>query len=68
MLGADARGQRLNRLHRENIGESEILESLDSLFARYAGERTTHERFGDFLLRAGIVPPAAQAIPMEIIA
>ncbi len=37
MLGADARGQRLNRLHRENIDEAEILATLDGLFARYAG-------------------------------
>ena len=55
MLGADARGQRLNRLYRENIAEGEILSTLDALFARYAGERVAGEGFGDFLLRAGIV-------------
>ena len=68
MLGADARGQRLNRLHRENITESEILETLNGLFARYAGERSAGERFGDFLVRTGVVPArAATPIPMEII-
>jgi sulfite reductase (NADPH) hemoprotein beta-component len=67
MLGADRRGQRLNALHRENIDESEILTQLDSLFARYAAGRTTDEGFGDFLVRAGIVKPAA-GIPVQVIA
>ncbi|WP_372018463.1 assimilatory sulfite reductase (NADPH) hemoprotein subunit [Pseudoxanthomonas sp. 10H] len=59
MLGADHRGQRLNTLYRENITEGEILEALEPLFARYAGEREPDERFGDFLHRAGLValPP-----------
>ncbi len=48
MLGADARGQRLNRLHRENIAEAEILATLDALFARYAKERDADERFRRF--------------------
>jgi len=58
MLGADARGQRLNTLHRENIDVQEILRTLDALFARYAAEREHVEGFGDFLLRAGVVTPA----------
>ena len=68
MLGADAKGQRLNRLHRENVAEPEILETLDGLFARYAGERGAGERFGDFLVRTGVVPARdAARIPMEIV-
>ncbi|HEY0662891.1 MAG TPA: assimilatory sulfite reductase (NADPH) hemoprotein subunit [Lysobacter sp.] len=55
MLGADHRGQRLNALYRENIDEAQILDALDPLLARYAGERIQGEYFGDFLLRAGIV-------------
>jgi len=55
MLGADHRGQRLNTLYRENIAEAEILEVLDDLFARYAGERGHDEAFGDFLHRSGLV-------------
>ena len=55
MLGADARGQRLNRLHRENVDEAQILATLDELFARYASERAEAEAFGDFLKRAGIL-------------
>jgi sulfite reductase (NADPH) hemoprotein beta-component len=57
-LGADFAGRRLNRLHRENIAEAEILATLDPLFARYAGERASDEGFGDFLLRTGVIAPA----------
>ncbi len=57
MLGADHRGQRLNRLYRENITEAEILAALDPLIARYAAERGAGEHFGDFLLRAELLPP-----------
>ena len=54
-LGAGFAGDRLNRLYRENIDEAEILAALDSLFARYADERKDGERFGDFIIRIGIV-------------
>jgi sulfite reductase (NADPH) hemoprotein beta-component len=62
MLGADARGQRLNVLYRENIDEPEILAALDPLLARYAAEREEREGFGDFLLRSGVVAPRANAV------
>lgn len=65
MLGADHRGQRLNRLHKENIAEPEILDSVDALLARYASERGDGERFGDFLVRSGIVA-AKPGIPLEV--
>jgi sulfite reductase (NADPH) hemoprotein beta-component len=67
MLGADFRGQRLNRLYRENIDEAEILASLDPLFAHYAADRSHDEGFGDFLLRAGALT-APRSIPAEVIA
>jgi sulfite reductase (NADPH) hemoprotein beta-component len=54
-LGASFAGDRLNQLHRENIGEAEILRDLSGLFRRYAAERTAGERFGDFAVRAGLV-------------
>jgi len=60
MLGADRRGQRLNRLYRENIDEAEILAALDPLLARYAGERGPDEAFGDFLMRTGAIRAPAQ--------
>jgi sulfite reductase (NADPH) hemoprotein beta-component len=65
MLGADFRGQRLNRLYRENIDEADILSSLDPLFARYAAERADAEGFGDFLIRAGALA-APLTIPAEV--
>jgi sulfite reductase (NADPH) hemoprotein beta-component len=71
MLGADHRGQRLNTLHRENIDESTILDTLDPLFARYAAERADGERFGDFLTRAGVVTiphKDDRTLPLELIA
>ncbi|GHG97121.1 assimilatory sulfite reductase (NADPH) hemoprotein subunit [Comamonas sp. JC664] len=54
-LGGDARGQRLNRLYRENIDEDTILAALEPLFAGYARERSPGEGFGDFVVRAGHV-------------
>ena len=54
-LGAGFSGDRLNRLHRENIDEETILSELDGLFARFAVERDSGERFGDFLVRAGVI-------------
>jgi sulfite reductase (NADPH) hemoprotein beta-component len=61
MLGADAYGQRLNVLYRENIDEAEILAALDHLFERYATDRLDNERFGDFVARSDIV-----AIPARV--
>ncbi|HYM85844.1 MAG TPA: assimilatory sulfite reductase (NADPH) hemoprotein subunit [Pseudoxanthomonas sp.] len=70
MLGADHRGQRLNTLYRENIAENDILDTLDPLFARYAGEREADEGFGDFLHRSGVVAlppyPTHRQIPLEL--
>ncbi|EMT45779.1 assimilatory sulfite reductase (NADPH) hemoprotein subunit [Anoxybacillus flavithermus] len=54
-LGAAFDGSRLGKLYRENIGEKEILSELRTLFSRYAKERLSGERFGDFVIRAGIV-------------
>jgi sulfite reductase (NADPH) hemoprotein beta-component len=59
--GGDGRGQRLNALHLENVDEPTILSALDAAFGRYAQERTTGERFGDFAWRAGLVGTAAPA-------
>ena len=65
-LGADFRGQRLNQIYRENVDEVALLEALDLLFARYAGEREPGEHFGDFLLRTGVL--ASKKIALEVIA
>lgn len=71
MIGADHRGQRLNTLYRENIDETTILDTLDPLFRRYAGEREAGERFGDFLVRGGIVSidsTGSRTLPLELVA
>ncbi len=54
-LGAGFAGERLNSLYRENIDEQEIVESLKLLFGAYASGREHGERFGDFLVRTGVV-------------
>ncbi|MCG8434907.1 MAG: assimilatory sulfite reductase (NADPH) hemoprotein subunit [Gammaproteobacteria bacterium] len=59
-LGASFTGDRLNKLYKENIGEQEILSSLDQLFAHYARARRDTERFGDFVIRAGYVEAVTQ--------
>lgn len=54
-LGAGFAGERLNKLYRENMGEQEILNTLQPIFVRYAEEREAGEHFGDFVIRAGYV-------------
>jgi sulfite reductase (NADPH) hemoprotein beta-component len=54
-LGAGFRGERLNKLHRENIGEQEILAELKPMIDHYAQEREAGEPFGDFVIRAGYI-------------
>lgn len=55
-LGGDRAGQRLNAIYKENIGEEEILASLDGLFKTYAAGRQPGETFGDFAIRKQWVP------------
>ncbi len=55
LLGGDGTGTRINRLYRENLDEAGILAALDPLFGRYAAQRQQGERFGDYVIRAGIV-------------
>lgn len=50
-IGGDRLGLRLNTKFKENIGEEEILETLDSLFGMYVKEKHTAETFGDFSYR-----------------
>lgn len=54
-LGAAFDGSRLSKLYAEDVRESEIVAILEPLFARYATERENDERFGNFVVRAGIV-------------
>ncbi|GAA0137175.1 assimilatory sulfite reductase (NADPH) hemoprotein subunit [Paenibacillus sp. YSY-4.3] len=54
-LGGGFSGNRLNKLYKENIGEAEILESLQPIITQYANDRQEGEHFGDFVIRAGYV-------------
>jgi sulfite reductase (NADPH) hemoprotein beta-component len=54
-LGGGFHGQRLNNLFMESVGEEEILGALQPLLKSYAEERSDGERFGDFVIRKGVV-------------
>jgi sulfite reductase (NADPH) hemoprotein beta-component len=61
-VGGGFHGERLNEMLRENIGEAEILATLDGLFARYAAERLEGEHFGDYIVRVRDTLDGVQAI------
>ncbi|PPJ57513.1 hypothetical protein CBER1_06230 [Cercospora berteroae] len=54
-LGGGYHGNRLNKLYRSSIKEEEILEILKPMLKQYALERNEGERFGDFVIRKGII-------------
>lgn len=56
-LGAAFDGTRLNKLYAQDVGKARIVELLEPLLLRYAKERDEGERFGDFVIRAGVVKP-----------
>ncbi|KAF8185008.1 hypothetical protein K438DRAFT_2020233 [Mycena galopus ATCC 62051] len=57
LLGGGYYGQRMNKIYRETVSESEILAILQPMIKRYALERLEGERFGDFTIRAGYISP-----------
>lgn len=54
-LGAGFDGSRLNKLYADNVKQEDIPGMLKPIIERYAKERETGERFGDFTIRAGYV-------------
>ena len=54
-LGGDHLGQRLNVKYKESLDENAILRELDQLFGLYAADRSSGEKFGDFITRKKIV-------------
>lgn len=62
LLGGGFAGDRLNKIFRDNVGEKEILEILGVLIPRYAKERLPGERFGDWVIRAGIIAPTTSGL------
>ena len=54
-FGAGFTGNRLNTLYKEVISMDEVLSILSDVIGQYADERKEGERFGDFVIRKGIV-------------
>ena len=54
-LGGAHEGIRLNKLHRRDVDGDAIVAALSPLFESYAKDRQPAERFGDYVIRTGIV-------------
>jgi sulfite reductase (NADPH) hemoprotein beta-component len=54
-LGAAFDGSRLNKLYRQDVDHAAIIDALTPLLNAYARERKKGERFGDFVIRKGII-------------
>jgi sulfite reductase (NADPH) hemoprotein beta-component len=54
-LGGNKAGTRIPKLYKENVDESAFLAEFDQLIGRWVAERNNNERFGDYVIRAGIV-------------
>lgn len=54
-LGASFTGTRLNKLYKEMLDEQSILNELKQVLTVYANEKADGEKFGDFVVRKGIV-------------
>lgn len=59
-LGGGFAGQRLSKLFKESVKSEDIKPLLAPIITRYAKERETGERFGDFCIRAGYVNETVQ--------
>ncbi len=54
-LGANFTGERLNKLYRADVKDTEIVSILRPIFEDYAKNRIDGERFGDFAIRKNYV-------------
>jgi sulfite reductase (NADPH) hemoprotein beta-component len=54
-LGAAFNGERLSKLYLEDVGEAEILATLDPLLGDFAKSREKGEHFSDFVIRKGYI-------------
>lgn len=64
-LGAGFVGDRLNKLYKEGVDEEQILAELAPIIKDYAENRTTGEKFGDFVIRHGYVKECLSAPLVE---
>lgn len=58
-LGAAFEGSRLSKLYAEDLDHDQIVEKLAPLFSTYAKKRQGGERFGEFVIRSGVVKATA---------
>lgn len=56
-LGAGFAGDRLNKLYRASVKDSELVGHIAPIIRHYAKSRNNGERFGDFVIREGYVKP-----------
>jgi len=61
-LGAGFSGNRLNKLYKENINETEIIEALKPILEDFANSRKEAERFGDFVIRRKYVKETTEGL------
>jgi sulfite reductase (NADPH) hemoprotein beta-component len=54
-LGGAHEGIRLNKLHRRDLDDDGIVAALSPLFEVFARDRKQDERFGDYVVRTGVV-------------
>ncbi|MEM9442699.1 MAG: NADPH-dependent assimilatory sulfite reductase hemoprotein subunit [Pseudomonadota bacterium] len=54
-LGAAFDGSRMNKLFRQDVDHDAIVDALTPLLGSYARERHEGERFGDFVIRQGVI-------------
>jgi sulfite reductase (NADPH) hemoprotein beta-component len=54
-LGGSYIGNRLENLYTSNVNEHLIIDILNRLFGQYVNERRLDEKFGDFLVRNGLL-------------
>jgi len=60
-LGGSFTGNRLAVLHKASVVSTELIALLRPLLQDYAQHRQTGERFGDFVVRTGVVKPSGTA-------
>lgn len=61
-LGASHSGERLNKLYKEMLDETEIIATLKPIFEDYAKNRQQNEWFGDFVIRQNYVKTTTQGL------
>ena len=54
-LGASHTAMRMNKLYKRDVGEEAIVTVLKHIFEAFASDRQPGEKFGDFVVRTGVV-------------